>query len=82
MQHFGKTMSKTPGTFHGFGPGLARLLGDGDPEQSLDLLALARLADARGASWRATDEPIEATLARFGMTCPVTLEGRCRVASA
>jgi hypothetical protein len=33
----------------------------------LELLGLAGLAEARGTSWRATDEQIEAALARFGM---------------
>ena len=43
--------------------GDVELVGD----SPLDLLALASLAEARGASWRATDEQIEATLARFRM---------------
>jgi hypothetical protein len=34
----------------------------------LKLLALATLAEARGLAWRATDEQIEATLTRFGMS--------------
>ena len=44
--------------------GDAELAGDGP----LALLALASLAEARGCAWRATDEQIELTLARFGMT--------------
>jgi hypothetical protein len=34
----------------------------GDP---IELLALASLAEARGASWRASDDLIHATLKRF-----------------
>jgi hypothetical protein len=33
----------------------------------LELLGLANLAEALGPSWRATDEQIERTLARFGI---------------
>jgi hypothetical protein len=43
--------------------GGAELVGN-DP---IELLALAALSEARGASWRATDEEIESALARFGI---------------
>jgi hypothetical protein len=36
-------------------------------ESPLQLLGLANLAKARGPSWRATDEQVRDTLARFGI---------------
>jgi hypothetical protein len=58
------TLSRTGNAEHWTAKrGATELVGN-DP---IELLAIATLSEARGASWRAPDEEVTSTLARFGI---------------